>query len=256
VTTGPISLIGEVIEDTRLEPLLDRAYYRVVGPRRVRTSLGELTGTFDAWSSREYYGPEDLDGEARITKSFLSHLSSDDIAWDIGSHVGWHAVFMGQLAPTVAFEPNVRAFSKLHRNVCLNPESEVLPLCAGVSETEDERTVSMLPIEDGAGASISDHTGVRQQEGRSAVVLGGQNSHQLLSSPDAIKMDIQGAESKALKSLEETLGSVRVLMLEIHQGRLAGDWTVDGLDRYVQNTGFSVIDSNERRGDLLRVYKR
>lgn len=247
--------MGELVEGTRFEPILDQAYYKIIGPRRVRTTLDDSTAQFDAWSSREFHGVQTLDKEKEITESFLRRLSENDVAWDIGANVGWHAVFMGQIATTVAFEPNIDTFRKLHRNVGLNPDSEVIPVCSGVSATDDSMVVETTEIGSGAGAAISMAPSFESRGNGLATVLSGAASDAVFSAPDAIKMDIQGVESVAIESLAGILDSVRLMMIETHEGRLVGDWTSEELDEFVQEFGFTVVDSDRRRDDVIRIYE-
>ncbi|MUW13424.1 FkbM family methyltransferase [Halorubrum sp. CBA1125] len=251
-----LNRIGEAIKGTSLEPILDQAFYTVVGPREISTTVGDYTGTFAAHSSREYHGVQTLDDEKEITETFLSHLSEDDIAWDIGANVGWHAILMGQIAPTVAFEPNPRSFSKLHRNICLNPTCDVVPVCAGLGPTADSETTSTTGIGEGAGAAVLPIFDVDTDEYRSTLVMEGQTDPPLFTSPDAIKLDVQGLESDVLTSFGEQLDTIRLLMVEYHKGRIVGDWTAEKLHEYVCNSGFSVVETNIRRDDVIRIYEQ
>ena len=248
--------IGSVIQGTPIEPFLDRIFYIVVGPRKVSTTVGDYTGTFSAQSSREYHGVQTLDDEKSITETFLSHLSEDDVVWDVGANVGWHAILMGKIALTVAFEPNPRSFSKLHRNICLNPTSDVVPICAGIGSTDGNGATLTTGIGEGAGAAVTSTSNSDTDESQSAIVIGGQSDPPVLTSPDAVKIDVQGLESEVLTSFGEQLGSVRLLMIEYHKGRIGGNWTAEQLHQFVCNTGFSVVETQSRRGDVIRIYER
>lgn len=255
MSTSLLSRVGEAVEGTAVEPYADRLFYRLVGPRRVESSLSGFTGTFDAWSSREYHGVQTLDGEAAITESLLDRMRPTDTAWDVGANVGWHSVFMGRVAPTVAFEPSPDAFPKLHRNVTLNPESRVVPVCAGISQTTAD-TVSTVQMSTGAGAALATSPAYGDAtDEQSGVVVDGGNVESLFAVPDVVKVDVQGIESVVVESFGELLDSVRLLMLETHQGRLAGDWTATELHDHVCDHGFSVVDSDHRRDDVIRVYE-
>lgn len=248
--------IGNIIQGTSLEPVLDRAFYRIVGPRDVSTTVGNYTGTFAAHSSREYHGVKSLDGEKQITETFLSRLSKSDVAWDVGANVGWHAVLMGQAASTIAFEPNPRSFSKLHRNICLNPTSDVVPVCAGIGSTNDKEITSIISIEEGAGAAVLSALDSDVNDYQSTLVVEGYTNPSLFTVPDALKLDVQGLESEVLTSFGEQLSSLRLLMVEFHRDRIVGDWTTKELHDYVCDAGFSVVDSSTRRDDVIRVYER
>jgi FkbM family methyltransferase len=248
--------IGNIIQGTSLESVLDQAFYKVVGPRDVNTTVGNYTGTFAAHSSREYHGVRSLDGEKQITETFLSLLSKNDVAWDVGANVGWHAVLMGQVAPTIAFEPNPRSFLKLHQNICLNPASDVVPVCAGIDSADDEKITSVISIEEGAGAAVLSTPDPDMNDYHSALVVGGYTKPSLFTVPDALKLDVQGLESEVLTSFGEQLSSLRLLMVEYHRDRIAGDWNSKELHGYVCDAGFSVVDSSARRDDVIRVYEQ
>lgn len=250
-----IHRIGNAIQGTPVEPILDRAFYTVVGPREVNTTVGGYTGTFAAQSSREYHGVQTLDGEKSITETFLSRLSEDGVVWDVGANVGWHAILMGKIAPTVAFEPNPHSFSKLHQNICLNPKSDVVPVCAGVGSADDEITTA-VGIGEGAGAAVLPTLDSNMNRTQSSLVIEGKTTPPLFTTPDAVKIDVQGLESEVLTSFGDQLNSLRLLMVEYHKDRIVGDWTAKELHNYVCNAGFSVIDVESRRDDVIRIYER
>lgn len=116
-----VSAIGSTIQGTRLEEPADKIYYGVLGPRQVELMLGGYTAQFNARSSSELYSVQDLGGESKVVKTMLENLSADDIVWDVGAFVGWHAALFGQVAETVAFEAEPHTFLKLQETCSLNP---------------------------------------------------------------------------------------------------------------------------------------
>lgn len=160
------------------------------------------------------------------------------ILWDVGAHMGFHtlgfATIVGPAGRVVGFEPNpanrVRLRQNLERNADLAARVEILP-CA-LSDRNGESTFVVSPDIDTGASSMSflDGTTPAVDPGLSGawdrIVVPLRTVDALLRdrgapAPDAIKIDVEGAELLVLRGAADTLRSVRpTLVVEAHSARL------------------------------------
>jgi|GEM_PF-5607105 len=246
-----VHTIGSLIEGTPLEEPVDRAYYRVTGPRRTAATAGGITAEFNARSSSEYYSSQNLGGEGEIIEAMLNELSSNDLLWDIGSFVGWHAALFGQVAETVAFEADPNTFRKLQETCTLNPKARITPVCLGLGNPPNGR--ELVSIIAGEGGAVRNYGG----SGEATMVASPSSIiNTVFKPPTAVKVDVQGLEGEVIDGFGEYLADIRVLFVEFHNGRITGDWTSDSLHEHIIANGFEQQKEIERRKDTLTLYIR
>ncbi|MBX0285483.1 FkbM family methyltransferase [Halomicroarcula sp. F28] len=246
-----VSAIGSTIQGTPLEEPLDRAYYDVWGPRQTEVILGGLTAKFNANSSSEYLSAKDLGGESEVIEAMLENLSEDDVVWDVGSFVGWHAALFGQIAETVAFEADPDTFAKLHQTCTLNPNASITPVCLGLGNPDAPR--ERVGIVAGEGGEITE----QDSNSRATTIA---NPATLIDSsltqPSAMKLDVQGLEGPVIAGFGDRLEELDVLFVEFHEGRMVGDWTPDKLHDHITDFGLEELMGLSRREDILKLYVR
>lgn len=244
-----VHAVGDAVNGTPVEEPLDRAYHGIAGPRRVRVSLGSKTATFNARSSSEFHSVQDLGGEADIVEAFLDELTDEDVVWDVGAFAGWHAAFFGQVAETVAFEADPEAHRKLQETCALNPDARITPVCLGLGNPIDDR--ERAAVERGEGGGIADRgtDGNVTTIGRPDALL-----DTAFTSPTAMKLDVQGLEGEILDGFGDHLADLRAILIEVHDGRLVGDWTPETIDDRITEAGLELRRELPRREDLLRLY--
>jgi FkbM family methyltransferase len=245
-----VSKVGSLIQGTPLEEPIDRAYYEVTGPRRTELTLGGVTARFNARSSSEYHSVRDLGGEASVVESAIEHLSTDDVVWDIGAFVGWHAALFGQVAETVAFEADPDTFAQLQETCTLNPDTQVTPVCLGLGNPPTVR--DSVSIAAGEGGEITE-TGSRKA---TTIASPATLIDSILRPPTAVKIDVQGHEGKVIEGFGDYLTEVNLLFIEFHEGRMVGDWTSAALHEYITRQGFDEKRKLSRRNDTLKLYSR
>lgn len=246
-----LHMVGTAVQGTPLEEPLDRTYYRITGPRRVKAELGDVTAEFNARSSSEYYSVQDLGGESEVVKAMLDELSTNDVVWDVGAFVGWHAALFGQVAETVAFEADPDTYRKLQEACTLNPRARVTPICLGLGNPSQEwETVAIAAGEGGAVTTKS-------KGGRATTIASPATMiDSVLTRPTAMKLDVQGLEGEVIEGFGEYLADLRLLLVEFHEGRIVGDWTAESLHERITDTGFELLREQPRREDVLKLYQR
>ncbi|MFB6201882.1 MAG: FkbM family methyltransferase [Halorhabdus sp.] len=246
-----VSSVGSAIQGTPLEEPLDSAFYRVIGPRRAELTLDGLTAQFNARSSSEYLSAQDLGGESVVVEAMLDELSADDVVWDVGAFVGWHAALFGQIAETIAFEPEPDTFVKLQETCALNPEARITPVCLGLGNPDAPR--DRVGIVAGEGGEI---TGDAAASRATTVAKPATLIDSVLAQPTAMKLDVQGLEGPVIDGFGDYLADLNLLFVEFHEGRMVGDWTPATLHDRITDAGLEQREELPRREDILKLYVR
>lgn len=161
---------------------------------------------------RELWRVRDLVGEREVISHLLSELDEESTFWDIGANIGTHScICASKASEVVAFEPNPETRTRLEENA---------KLAAGSIQTRPEA----LSNETGEGrlSSTDDYAeGTHEiaESGETRVVTArGDDLLDDLSSPDVIKIDVEGHELEALEGMGDVLTKVSHVFIEVHQG--------------------------------------
>lgn len=155
--------------------------------------------------------------ERKYVDFFCSEIKEGDVVVDVGSYIGYFSLLaserVGDTGCVYAFEPVPRNYERLMRNLKVNQVKNVKAYNFGLSDKEE-----VLPIyvpKDNPGEttlqqkSYSEITqGTKMEKERVKVSLIPFDSFfedNALDRIDVVKMDIEGAELKALKGMENAL---------------------------------------------------
>lgn len=166
---------------------------------------------------------------------------------DIGAHIGYYTVIaariVGDGGQVIAFEPDTENFSFLEHTIKTNGFTNVSIHRMGISNKSGDTTLFVSPRNSG------DHRIYQFSESRERIVIplttidAFVKNHRL-ERIDFIKMDIQGAEGKALDGMQNTLktqNSITLITEFWPQGiRAAGNDPLHFLQT-LQSIGFSII---------------
>jgi FkbM family methyltransferase len=192
--------------------------------------------------------------ETKVAGRFLDLLRSDDVVYDVGANVGIYTVLTGKVldcGAIVAFEPFPPNREELERNLALN-DSDAEVIGVALDDDADEAPfTSPSGREAGCGiASIQrDDSGEFVVETAPADALVGDE----VPPPDAVKIDVEGAELRVLEGMDDALSGVRCLLCEVH---LPSDHrpSIESfggskaeLEEYLRSRGFSVSTIAEGR---------
>ncbi len=179
-------------------------------------------------------------------------LSPGSVFYDIGANVGYFTLLAAQIVgPTghvYAFEPNEVILPQLRNNVAINALDNVTVLPVALADEEGTATFHAV------GGANSGTSSLRAEVGGTSFDVDLVRLDELvrtrgLRPPDVIKMDIEGAECRALAGMGETL-------------RSAGDLSllVEVSDRFLRQASGSeaeLIDLLQRAGfDLISQVSR
>jgi FkbM family methyltransferase len=151
--------------------------------------------------------------ELETTTLIKALLKKDDIALDIGAHIGYYTLLMARKCKEVlAFEPNQINYSNLRENIKLNKLNNVITINAAVTEKEGFTQLCKHWENTGmhriycANWCRKDHEYVTTK-----------NIDSIIEKADFIKMDCEGSELGALKGMKKLLENNNVtLIMEFH----------------------------------------
>ena len=221
------------------------AFWHWRGEREV--SLGEAVATFDT-SKRIYTGTTARsvsllhDTQSHVAEDLLGALRPDDVFYDVGAHIGFYSC----IASSVLTAGEVHAFEPDRR--------DREPILANIERNHPGRTSHhpvLLSDENGeqhfGGESLADDEGDVVDVWR----LDDYRAAHDLPAPTVVKIDIEGAELRALEGAEESLESVRACYVEVHDDetmRQFGD-TQSDLSDFLEERGFAIVDLGRRGGE-------
>jgi FkbM family methyltransferase len=194
------------------------------GARRIRRRTGVVAHgigaglRFDCGQSLLSY----LAGtsEPEVQRALARLVAPGQTAWDIGANVGFFSLLLarlvGRAGRVLAVEPHPANAATLRRNVALNSLQNVDVLEAAVADADG---VTTLSIDRGStvaklvsGASVA-HSTVDVR----VVTLDELWAAEKYGAPALIKMDIEGAETRALQGARRLLESAQpVVLCELH----------------------------------------
>jgi FkbM family methyltransferase len=163
--------------------------------------------------------------EKELQKLLVRTLRPGDVVWDIGANVGFFTLLAARLVRpggcVVAIEPQPRNLELLWRHLVLNAVTGATVVEGAVSDApgtaafDTAGSPSMGHLTAGEGIAVTVHT-------IDGLVAGG------VPAPRVIKMDIEGAESRALAGAAHTLARHRPLLLLSTHGHAQHDacWTM------------------------------
>jgi FkbM family methyltransferase len=151
-------------------------------------------------------------------------LSQDDLAFEVGSHHGFHTLFLAHgSARVVAIEPNLHNVKILRQNLELNglKNVTVLPIAIG-----DSAGHISLPKDSCEGGVLLQNT--ENLSTSDARLLPLDQLAQEYGFPQFVKIDVEGYEDRVLKGASKILERRPKIAIEVH---------VDWVSRYGSSVG-------------------
>lgn len=220
-------------------------YVRLSGEKK-RVRINDTTTTFDIDTYEEFRHVYEPTEEKEVLRTALQLTDSDTVFYDIGAHIGLFSCMIGSKivdGSVHSFEPNPLNCEKLHINGEENSISDHSVHQIALGDTKNE--VVLEPSESVVGSSGSvrqqpssedDGIEVKQRVGDKYV------KDKSIPSPDLIKIDVQGMETRVIKGLHETIEESEdlIIIVEAHSYMdKYGDSKQDLLD-LLNQLGFEV----------------
>jgi len=216
------------IRSLRNVPVLGAAIHylshRILGANEricVRVEAGPARGILLELNPRT--GQAYLRGEPEIaTPQVLAEfLRPGMVFYDLGANIGFFSLMAARLVGTggrvISFEPDAQVAARLRRNIELNGFSNITVVEAGVWSASEE--VCFVPSdptspEGGTGRFVA---GKDRTLGTLTRCIALDDFVQSSPPPDAIKLDVEGAEIEALRGAKRLLQTQRPwIVCEIH----------------------------------------
>lgn len=181
------------------------------------------------------FGPKDELGD------LLSELRPADTFYDVGAHVGMFTCFASKTVSegqVVAFEPVSHNIHRLRENLRLNGISADIHSVA-LSDESKQLEMSLDSDKPGTIGHLSKST-AEESETITSVIGDDYIQENNITLPDVMKMDVEGAECKVLRGLEDSLSECRLIYSEASdQLQKYGD-SEDELIEILQDLGFEI----------------
>lgn len=214
-----------------------------------KATVDGYSATFITETFIERKRVENLTSEEKILSDVLSHITKDDIFYDIGANIGIYSMLIADKIGdnnVIAVEPHPKNVKRLHENANLNSYNDMIILDYGFFDTNDVNSIRQTNPKAGEGKHHI-HTGsgtmnVNIAKGDDVI------SEHNIPQPTVMKIDVEGAEYRVLCGLRDTLSSVQCMYIEYHHDRTTkyGDSINDILD-ILNEANFS-IDKLGTRG--------
>lgn len=156
------------------------------------------------------------------------------VVWDVGAHIGYHTLglsaLVGSRGRVVAFEPDPRNLERIQQHLGANPVAaeRVEVKAVALANTKGQQVFRYCPNERRSDLGYLESSGIPSDrfprelyDGFERVIVPVTTVDDLLAEgclpPALIKIDVEGAECLVLEGAQETLTSLKpVLMLEVH----------------------------------------
>lgn len=198
------------------KPVVSRTIYRPGVVRKILwgPSRGLRYRIFPQFGLSHLYGG----WEPRAQDLMTRHLRPGSVAYDLGANYGMHSLLMARLVGdsghVYAFEPVPEILSCLKENVGLNKFSNVACVECAASDTVGEATFSLGHHRGAGHLSEVEHGATIRVKTTTLDDFVVRDNHQ---PPDFIKIDVEGAEGRALRGAETVLGRYRpILLIDLH----------------------------------------
>jgi FkbM family methyltransferase len=154
--------------------------------------------------------------EPHVLAALGRAVQPDSVCLDIGANIGVVTVFLARHCPAGsvhAFEPGATTFGYLATNIAANHLTNVASHQFGVYDRTTSLHLSVHPTHPG-GAFVSE-TGIREGTGETirVVALDEWVPTMGLDRVDVVKIDVEGAELRALRGAENLLRRHRPLLI-------------------------------------------
>jgi len=193
---------------SRLKPLYALAMAWQQTLMRVETRAGALNWHMDGYASQSYIRGS---YEPYMQESFLRFVHPGTVVYDVGAHVGFHALFCGLCAGpsgrVFAFEPDPQCRTSLERQIAANPQLSLVVLPYALSDRRGQ-----LPLDTSKGGSQS------RLQAKGNLLVEATSIDSLvqdagLPPPHVMKIDVEGHEAAVLRGAKATLVRYRPVVL-------------------------------------------
>ncbi len=189
------------------------------------------------------------------TKIFKNNINTGDVVLDIGAHIGYYTVIaakiVGKEGRVYAFEPDPKNFSILQNNIALNGYKNVTLINKAVSDTEG---LSNLFLNTKNTGDHRIYKSEKYNKGVKIETITLDNFFKSNTHIDLIKIDIQGAEVRALKGGQKIIKeneNLKIITEFWPKGlKLCGN-SAEEYTRFILKNNFKIFEINEQTKSIV-----
>lgn len=150
------------------------------------------------------------------------NLKSGDTFIDIGANIGIYSLTAASLVKksgkVIAFEPFTKNHEKLNKHLSINNFKNIIIEKLAISDKAGQITIYINEQEQNCGMASTIEQTYTTKENIQAVTLDEYMAGKNIQHIKLIKMDIEGAEFKALQGMQQTLKKYRpILLIELDE---------------------------------------
>ena len=226
-------------------------------PRIATLDAIESGCRFHVGSGTENFRIARFGGEQEFVRQIIDAINPGETLFDIGTCVGLVAIHAAKRgAKVIAFEPEPTFRKRLRENLALNGMDDMTVIEWAVSDSESMATL----YTDGAHGNSPSLTAA---DGRGAIrvrtaTIDSAIEAAALPVPHVIKLDIEGAEVRALQGMKSLLrrkDRPRVIFIEVHPNFLSrlGD-DPEEIGAILNSAGYTLAEQREREDQIHQVW--
>jgi FkbM family methyltransferase len=168
----------------------------------------------DTRAETMHFASSDRVGEGPLIEDLIGRVSENWTVWDVGAHVGGWTVPLAAHCDVVAIEPVTENIQRLRENLDRNDrDADIRPVA--LADADGYRSIGPANT-----LSHSARYELGRGPGQTRVRRGATLVAEGVPAPDAIKVDVEGAELAVLRGLGSLLADIKVAVVECHPGRL------------------------------------
>jgi FkbM family methyltransferase len=255
----------KLARNLHLADALKSLEYRLRGPSDgvIRHHVAGVEFVFAAPTPTEFRTLESCyTDETDFIEALQEKLQGGGVFYDVGSNAGQFLIpiakMIGERGEVIGFEPHPTNHARLLKNIALNQLANVRVFQLALGERSGEipmygtrGTATVVPRAAAAHPSAEEVT-VRtvrgddlQRDGRVPI-------------PNAVKIDVEGAEFGVLMGMKETLSSplCELLCLEIHPAFIPPEVSTEMVLSLVRSSGFDGIRTRTRGTEIHMIARK
>jgi len=163
-----------------------------------------------------------------FTKFIVNYLQTGDTFVDLGANEGWFSIYaaecVGSTGKVYSIEPQNRLTNVIETNAKLNSLENIIVLNTAIGEREEYVNITLSPsLNSGSSSLVKNSRGLFWKKQKTKVQRFDKLfENEKINHIDLIKIDIEGYEFSAIKSMEKMLKAkqIKAILVELHESQL------------------------------------
>ncbi len=205
----------------------------IISPKRKVIKHGNFNFFVDTWSDFYWslFDPnlQEITYDPGFTNFIKSYLKPGDTFIDLGANEGWFSIHASAMVTSTgkiySIEPQHRLKNVIEKNIDLNQMTNITVIPLAISETEMEIDITLSPSLNSGSTSIIKNSRSKfwKKQKTNTKRLDTLFEDYQMGHVNLIKIDIEGYEFSAIKSMENLLKNklVDTILVEFHEKQLS-----------------------------------